>query len=77
MLFGLQGAPATFQRIVDKLLDGLGDYASAYIDDIIAFSPTWELLLQHLEPVLRRVRDTWLTIKKRKCQFAVFTWVTE
>ena len=39
MPFGLQGAPATFQHMVDKLLDGLDDFASADIDDLI-FSPT-------------------------------------
>ena len=35
MPFGLQGAPATFQRMVDKLLEGLEQFASAYMDDII------------------------------------------
>lgn len=32
MPFGLKGAPATFQRMVDKLLNGMSDFASAYID---------------------------------------------
>ena len=35
MPFGLQGA---FQRMVDRLLDGLNEFSSAYIDDIIVFS---------------------------------------
>ena len=33
MPFGLQGAPATFQRMMDILLGDIGDYAAAYLDD--------------------------------------------
>ena len=35
MPFGLRGAPATFQRIVDQILNDLQDYAGAYLDDVI------------------------------------------
>ena len=49
MPFGLQGAPATFQRMVDKLLNGLNEFAGAYIDDVIVFSKTWSDHLHHLE----------------------------
>jgi len=42
MPFGLQGAPVTFQRMMDKLLDGLGDFARAYIDDLVVFSTSLE-----------------------------------
>lgn len=48
MLFGLSGAPATFQRMADQLLAGLEDCTSAYIDDIIVFSDTWEDHLKHV-----------------------------
>ena len=42
MPFGLMGAPATFQTMVDRLLDGLGEFVNAYIDDIVIFSRQWE-----------------------------------
>ena len=77
MLFSLQGAPATFQRMVDCLLHGLGDFANAYLDDIVIHSATWEEHPQHLETVLTRLREAGLTTKLRKFQFGwsnVCTW---
>ena len=67
MPFGLRGAPATFQRMVDRLLDGFNDFASAYIDDIIIFSGTWEDHLYHL----RRIQETGLTLRRKKWQFGM------
>lgn len=35
MPFGFQGAPATFQRLMDHVLDGTDSFAAAYLDDIV------------------------------------------
>ena len=35
MPFGLCGAPATFQRMMDHLLEGLEGFAAAYLDDLV------------------------------------------
>ena len=71
MPFGLKGAPATFQRMMDMLLTGLGEYSSAYIDDIIVFSGTWEEHLQHITVILQRLKKAGLTAKPGKCQFGM------
>ena len=71
MPFVLRGVPATFQRMVDRLLDGLNDFSSAYINDIIIFSGTWEDHLQHLRQVLRRIQEAGLTLRRKKCQFGM------
>ena len=67
MPFGLKGAPATFQRLVDGLLDGTQDYAAAYIDDVAVFSTSWTEHLEQLKEILTRVKDAGLTLRAEKC----------
>ena len=55
--------------MVDKILNGLNEFAGAYTDDVIVFSKTWSEHLKHLEVVLERIQEAGLTIKRRKCQF--------
>ena len=62
MPFGLKGAPATFQRLADGLLDGMQDYAAAYIDDVAVFSTSWMEHLELLKEILR-VKDAGLTLR--------------
>ena len=71
MPFGLQGASATFQRMMDIVLDDVGEYASAYLDDVVIYSKTWEEHLLHLKEILRRLGRGGLTVKPKKCQFGM------
>ncbi len=51
MPFGLCNAPATFQRLMQKVLSGLGGndpFCGIFIDDIVVFSNTLEEHLGHL-----------------------------
>lgn len=68
MPFGLKGAPATFQRLMDGGIQGL-DFAAAYLDDLIIFSESWEDHLTHIQLVLERLHQAGLTAKARKCEF--------
>ncbi|XP_075795997.1 uncharacterized protein LOC142831036 [Pelodiscus sinensis] len=52
MPFGLHGAAATFQRVMDRVLTPHQEYAAAYIDDIVIYSPTWGEHLKHVDAVL-------------------------
>ncbi|KAL0148421.1 hypothetical protein M9458_056231 [Cirrhinus mrigala] len=64
--FGLHGAPATFQRMMDILLRPHQTYAAAYLDDVVVHSEAWE---DHLDR-LRRVLSE-LTANPRKCHLAL------
>ena len=55
--FGLCNAPATFSRLMDRVLAGLHwETCLFYLDDIIVFSSTWEEHLARLRQVFERLR---------------------
>jgi hypothetical protein len=70
MPFGLCNAPATFQRIMNKILGtSIEKYVMVYLDDVIIYSHTFEEHLKHLEEVLNRIRKANLHLKAEKCYF--------
>ena len=69
MPFGLSNAPATFQRVMDKMLSGATEFAKTYIDDIVVLSACWRDHLTHLEEVLKRLKDAGLTANHSKCDW--------
>ena len=71
MPFGLKGAPTTFQRMMDRILGDCCKYAAAYLDDVIIFSRDWDSHLKHIRDVFDRLSRAGLTVKRKKCQFAM------
>ena len=71
MPFGLNGAPATFQRLMDRVIRGMSEYTAAYLDDLVVYSGTWKDHLEHVRQVLVRLRESGLTAKLEKCQFGM------
>ena len=69
--FGLCNAPATFSRLMDRILSGLHwETCLFYLDNIIAFSSTWEEHLAQLRQVFERLRHANLKLGAEKCTFA-------
>lgn len=69
--FGLCNAPATFQRMINKVLSGLlWKVCLAYLDDIVIFSKTMTTHLQDLESVFSALDAANLRLKPEKCSFA-------
>ena len=68
MPFGLCNAPATFQRLMQKVLAGL-EWKSCfvYVDDVLVASKTFEEHMQHLREVFLRLRNACLRLKPKKC----------
>ena len=68
MPFGLCNAPSCFERLMERVLDGLQwKTALVYIDDVIVYGSTFEEELERLEEVLRRLRGAHLKLSPKKC----------
>lgn len=69
--FGLCNAPATFQRMINKVLSGLlWKVCLAYLDDIVIFSKDMTAHLQDLKSVFSALDAANLRLKPEKCSFA-------
>ena len=70
MPFGLCNAPATFQRLMDRVLGGLKwSSCLVYFDDIIIVGSTFDDHLRNIGSVLMRLRGAGLKLKPAKCNF--------
>ena len=68
MPFGLCNAPATFERLMERVLRGLQwQVAVVYLDDVIVWGRTFEEHYQRLATVLGRFRTAGLKLKPKKC----------
>ena len=67
--FGLTNGPSTFQQLISVVLNELGDFSMAYLDDIIIFSPTLEDHMRHMNKVFERLTEHNLKLKLSKCKF--------
>ena len=66
--FGIASAPAVFQEIMDKLLQGIAGVV-CYLDDLLLSGSTVEKHNERLEKVLDRRMSYGLLLKKEKCSF--------
>lgn len=70
MPFGLKGAPATFQRVMDNILrEHIGKFCLVYLDDIIVFSSSLQEHEVHLTKVLESIKNNNLKIQLDKSEF--------
>ena len=70
MPFGMCNAPATFKRLMDRVLCGMRwSRCLAYLDYVISFERSISEALARLEEVLARLSDFRLQLKAKKCTF--------
>ena len=68
MPFGMKNAPATFQRLINKVINDI-EGVEAYIDDIVITGCTWEEHMERLKLVFARLKECNLTINLAKSEF--------
>ena len=72
MPFGLKGAPATFCRLMARVLGHMSPTQLAlYMDDICVISATFDSHLERLEATFKNLLAHNLRIKAHKCSFAM------
>lgn len=70
MPFGLSGAPATYQRLMQDILGELHmKICCIFIDDIIIFSSSFEEHISNLKLVFDKIREANLKVSPTKCSF--------
>ena len=70
MPFGLNNAPATFQRLMNSVLHGLiGKTCLVYMDDVVVFSTSLQEHIEKLKQVFERFRACQLKIQLDKSEF--------
>src|SRR5436190_19439786 len=68
--FGLQSAPAIFQRILSTIIrhNNLDTFAINYIDDILIFSKNYDehIHIKHIKQILRVLHEQGLKLNANK-----------
>ena len=72
MPFGMKNAPATFQRMVDKLVRYF-DGCEGYIDDVVIYSDIWSDHIRQIKHLFQIMREAELTINLMKSEFGKAT----
>ena len=66
--FGLCNAPATFERLMERVLRGLQwERCLLYLDDVLVFGATFKETIANLDRVLARFQSSNLKVKPSKC----------
>jgi len=67
--FGLTSAPASFERLMERVLSGLQwKTLLLYLDDVIVFASDFDSHIERLREVFKRFRYAGLKLKPSKCE---------
>lgn len=70
MPFGLKTAPATFQRLMDQILEGLqGTELFVYLDDVVIYASSLKEHEDKFQKLADRLRNANLKLQPDKCEF--------
>ncbi|KAL0147701.1 hypothetical protein M9458_056979 [Cirrhinus mrigala] len=67
--FGLCNAPATFERLMERVLEGVPrQQCLVFLDDILAHGASFHLAITALRAVLEKIRSAGLKLHPNKCR---------
>lgn len=69
MPFGLRNAPATFQRLMNRVVGDL-EGCLVYLDDVVICSDNWVVHLDRSEKLFNHLAHAQLAVNLAKCEFA-------
>jgi len=69
MPFGVKNAPAALQELMQGILGPYKQFTTAYMDDIVVLSNSWEQHVQHIDKVLTALKQAGLTANPWKCRW--------
>lgn len=69
MPFGLRNTPATFQRLMNRVVGNL-EGCSVYLDNVVIYSDDWVVHIDHSERLFDRLAHAQLAVNLAKCEFA-------
>ena len=70
MPFGLSGAPASFQRLMDKICHDL-PFTTTYLDDLLIHSQTLQEHREHFQTMFECLAKAGLTLRGEKCNIGL------
>ena len=65
--FGMKNAPATFQRLMNKVTAGLSNIVT-YLDDVVVYSSSWADHVMHIKQLFERLEVAGLVVNWPKCE---------
>ncbi len=69
MLFRLNNALTTLQRLINKILrQYIGKFVQVYLDNVIIYSNNLDEYKRHIRVVLKKIKEANLKLKLLKCQ---------
>lgn len=65
--FGVKNAPASFQRLMTRVTEGLLN-CTVYIDDVVLYADTWEQHMEEMRRFFERLKEAGLVINLPKSE---------
>ena len=72
MPFGMKNAPATFQRMVNKLVQDI-EGCKGYIDDVVMYNDNWSDHISQIKHFFQIMQEAKLTMNLMKSEFGKAT----